>query len=234
MKNRVVVGIGRTAEVLAWENGKVLKLYYTETDQDAADHEARVARAVQEAGIPCPAFYGQVEVDKRPGLIYEWIEGPILVDWMKKKPWRAYQVGRMMAELHVQIHRNPAPGAPSQRQRLERRIQSISFLADHLRQKALKVLDRLPDQDRLCHGDFHPGNITMAFRSAVIPDQFPARRLLLHFRKHIHDTYLKEYARLCGVQVTDIRAWDVPLAAARLDENIVEENEFLLKIVADG
>ena len=261
MENKQIVGIGRTAEVLAWEEGKVIKLYYAGFPRGTAEHEARVADAIQKAGIPCPVFYGTIEVDGRPGLIYEWIRGPSMGDWLAKNPWQVDRVGRMLAELHIKIHTSPAPGAPSQRERLQRRIQSVSLLNDVQKKKALGILEMLPDGDRLCHGDFHPGNIIMAsrgplvidwvdvtsgnpladvartallIRSAIIPDDYPARRLILLFRKRIHNTYLKTYARLAGVEIKEIRAWDVPLAAARLDENIIEENEILLKIVSEG
>jgi aminoglycoside phosphotransferase (APT) family kinase protein len=31
-----------------------------------------------------------------------------------------------------------------------------------LREHAVRVLDALPDGDRLCHGDYHPGNVLVA------------------------------------------------------------------------
>jgi aminoglycoside phosphotransferase (APT) family kinase protein len=59
----------------------------------------------------------------------------------------------------------------------------------HLLDFARQVLDGLPDGDRLCHGDYHPGNVLQAAgRIAVIdwgaatrgaPETDHARALLL-------------------------------------------------------
>ena len=69
----------------------------------------------------------------------------------------------------------------------------------------------------------------LLMRSSHIPEDFPARKLLLLFRNRLHDIYLRTYARLANIRLEDIRAWDYPITAARLDENITEENESLLQ-----
>jgi uncharacterized protein (TIGR02172 family) len=259
MENKTVVGLGRTAEVLAWEQGKVIKLYYPQYPHSLAEHEAQVAEAINMTGLPAPKFYGMAEVGGRPGLIYERISGPTMSEWVQKGPWRLFSMARLLAKLHVQIHRLPATGVSSQRKRVQDKINHADLLPVDQKEKALQILERLPDGDRLCHGDFHPGNIIMTpcgprvidwvdvtagnpladvdrtallIRSAYIPPDFPGGRLIVLFRRSIHDIYLRTYTRLTKARLVEIRAWDYPLAAARLEENIVEENDTLLEFLS--
>ncbi len=91
---RVVVGEGRTAEVLAWGEGRVLKLYREGFRREGAATEARVTRLVHEAGLAAPAVYdgdgpdGLVDLEDRAGIVYERIDGVSMLREMAQRPWR--------------------------------------------------------------------------------------------------------------------------------------------------
>lgn len=59
---------------------------------------------------------------------------------------------------------------PHQRHKLERKIDATDSLPSPLRQAILDALSTLPDGDRICHGDFHSGNILLTPDRAVIID----------------------------------------------------------------
>jgi hypothetical protein len=65
MEKGALLGRGRTAEVLAWGEGRALKLYYEGWPPDAAEREFRIARAVRESGAPAPAVDSVAQVDGR-------------------------------------------------------------------------------------------------------------------------------------------------------------------------
>ncbi len=46
------IALGRTAEVYPWADGQVLKLFRPRWGKQAAEFEARIARAVYAAGLP--------------------------------------------------------------------------------------------------------------------------------------------------------------------------------------
>ena len=49
------IGAGRTAEVFAWGDGQILKLYRTDVPREWVGREAEVGRIVADAGLAAPA-----------------------------------------------------------------------------------------------------------------------------------------------------------------------------------
>lgn len=150
---------GRTAEVYAWDDSHILKLYRDWCPAHWVENEARVARAIVEGGIPSPAPGDIVEVNGGRGLIYERLVGISMLQDLNTGPWTLLRNAQSLAELHAKIHRLSIEGLPSYKARLRHSIVTTSHLPDDIRAKSLLVLDTLPDGRNVCHGDYHPGNV---------------------------------------------------------------------------
>jgi Phosphotransferase enzyme family len=161
-----MLGFGREAEVYAWGDGTVLKLYRAGFGGHTA--EAAALRSIGGAGI-APRLLDVTERDGRAGLVLERVDGADMLTLLQREPWRVLSLARTLAAGHRAIHRVAAPAdLPDLRQVLAARIHR-AVLPAQLRGFALRVLDGLPDGDRLCHGDYHPGNVLLAAdRTAVI------------------------------------------------------------------
>ncbi len=180
--DRVVVGEGRTAEVLAWGEGRVLKLYREGFRREGAATEARVTRLVHEAGLAAPAVFdgsgpdGLVDVEGRAGIVYERIDGVSMLREMAQRPWRLRSYCRTFARLHAEMHATRIPALPSQRGGILRSIERAAGITGaDLAERARRQLEMLPDSDVVCHGDFHPDNVLMSRRGPVIVDWEPVR-----------------------------------------------------------
>ena len=57
-----------------------------------------------------------------------------------------------------------------------RKIERAQALPDDIRRRVLAALDTFPTGDRICHGDFHPGNILMTVRGEVVIDWIDVTR----------------------------------------------------------
>jgi len=133
------VGLGRTAEILSWEEGWVLKLYLDWVPRVLVEREARATHAAHEAGLPAPATKGLVDVDGRLGLLLERIDGDSLLNSILARPWALPWAFRLLADLHGAVHSRPAPdGLPAQRDLLEQAIQSATSLPDSMRGPAAR------------------------------------------------------------------------------------------------
>jgi len=251
---------GRTADVYAWKERWVLKLFHEGHTPQDVQHEARIARAVHRAGLPVPAVGQVVETQGRPGLVYERIDGLSMLEEIETQPWKVLSSARLLAELHIGVHsREVAVQLPSQREQLARKIQQARGLGAKLQETGLKNLEGMPGGDRLCHGDFHPGNVIVSSRGPVIIDWIDATVgnpladvartsvIMLGVRgteqapwsqrmvvRWYHRIYLIHYLRLASRGAEEHTAWYPIVAAARMSEGITEIEDWLLAQVRAG
>lgn len=251
---------GRTARIFAWENGKVVKLFRPGFPAAQATYEAACVRAVHAAGVATPALIGVVELEGHKGLVFERADGPTMLQEVLAKMETVEEHAQLLATLHAELHGRTADGLASLIARLRHKIQRARPLPAAWKTAVIDRLDRLPDGDAICHGDFHPGNIIMTADGPSIIDwvdvtQGPpladvARTCLLlgqaaplpessdednqqlqEIRQRFLHVYLAKYAELRPFDNEELEAWQLPVAAARLDEGIAEEEAALLKLV---
>jgi len=255
-----LVGTGRTAEIYGWDDGHVLKLFHATMPVASIAAEARSAQIVTAAGLPAPAAIDPlIEVDGRHGIVYMRVDGPTMLALLANEPQRLEELAGQFGALHAQMHRHTCRELPGQHAALERAIANAPALPDHLRERALQHLARLPDGAAICHGDFHPDNIvmtaqgpviidwmtatcgnpaadvgrtTLLFRTADAPERNPVRAATLEEVRHrFYAVYRRVYKERLPLSAAEIEAWLPVLAAARLAERIPEEEERLLRIV---
>lgn len=150
---------GATAEVFAWDDRTVLKLFRPGIPDSWVDHERRLHRWVWEAGLPVPALSGTIHEDGRTGLLFEHVDGPTLLHRLLQSPLEVGTLAKTHASLHHRIHDTPAPDLPPLRPRLTQAIHASPFLQPAEKQTLVGLVQGLSDGDRLLHLDFHPGNI---------------------------------------------------------------------------
>jgi aminoglycoside phosphotransferase (APT) family kinase protein len=165
---------GRTAEVFAWGEGRVLKLFRPGWGPDAAAREVELARAIYAAGVPSPRADEIAEVAGRAGVIYERIIGPSMLAELVAHPWRLAALARTLGEVHAAIHAHAFPGLPRLPEQLAQRIAAAPHLPDAHRAAARTALDALAQSPgaaaTLCHGDFHPDNVLLSGRGPLVID----------------------------------------------------------------
>jgi uncharacterized protein (TIGR02172 family) len=251
------IAIGFTAEVYAWKDGQVLKLFNQGISRDTAEIEAKLARIVYTTGLPVPAVGEIVEIGARFGLEYERVDGISMLQALMSKPWNFRVYARQLAELQANMHTCRVPELPLQRDRIERKIKRARLLPVDVRGAALKTLELLLEDDKLCHGDFHPGNIlltshgpviidwidatqgspivdiarsTLLFGGGPLPPATPAPRLVEILSRWFYLIYLRRYFQLNPADRKQLSTWVPVAAAARLDENVTADEARLLSI----
>ena len=251
-----MVGEGREAEVYAWGDDAVVKLY---RPGYLGHHGESVALAALDGHGLAPRLIDIVERDARPGLVLERLAGSDMLVLLPRQPWRVLALARALAKAHRAVHEVQAPAdLPDLRLVLAARIDDAP-LPTPLRAFALRVLDGLPTGDRLCHGDFHPGNVLVAAdRVGVIdwanaacgvPEADHARTLLLlRWADPLPGTplisralmaagrsvFAHQYARTYGGsrnRLSHVDSWLTVHAAARLTEGIEAERTTLIGLI---
>ncbi len=249
---------GRTAEIFAWEDGKILKLF--RPGFDGIDYEAQMARAVIEGGVNAPQIYDVIEVNGRHGIVYEQINGETMSAVFLKKPFFIFKLARQFATTQVTMHARTAPNLPPLKEKLRSKIDRAEHLTDTVKSSVIAHLEKLPDGTSVCHSDFHPENILLDGEEAKAIDWVDAAqgdpmadvartvilltigniqgtlwtRLMLGSARNVFNRlYLRHYLALCGGSFKDVQAWLMPVAAGRLSE-AVENPELLVDMVMQG
>jgi len=255
-----LLGKGMTAEVYAWGNDKVLKLFFEDIPKEWIEYEANIGKEIYEAGISAPAVYSLVSESNRKGIIYQRINGNTMLDILKKKPWSIVKLALRMAKLQFNVH-SLNIALPLEKDSLASRINEIRSLSKDKKKSILDYLDRLPKGEKICHGDFHPDNLLINNEGTIMiidwsntysghPLSDVVRTVLMittpympagtsrtlvflskFLKKLFYSTYVKEYIDLSGVTKEELNSWILPVAAARLNEKIPGEEQWLLEII---
>jgi aminoglycoside phosphotransferase (APT) family kinase protein len=251
------LGEGREAEVYARGDDAVVKLYHAGYHGHRA--EASALSHLDGQGF-APRLIDIVEQDGRCGLVMERVPGAEMLTLVRRQPWRVVSLSQAMARAHLAIHDCPAPAdLPDLREDLAARIDGTPMPA-HLRSFARRALDGLPDGDRLCHGDLHPGNVLVAAERVGVIDWANAARgtptadhartiLLLRWANPLPGTPLASRALIAAGRTTLARAyargyiagspsplqhldsWLTVQTAARLSEGIEAETARLIRLL---
>ena len=252
---------GASAEIFAWDEEKILKLYHEGASPREAEQEAACASIAYDAGVNTPAVIDTIIIENRQGIIFERVHGVTMLEAIMANPQRLISYAHLLAELQVDMHTRTASKLPLQCQRLQRQIQSLFGFAEEIKVALLEDLDQLQGDNAICHGDLHPKNILLTAEEPVIIDWVDAtqgsplvdaartnlllrvgdlppsmnerrRQKIAEMRYLFYEAYLDHYTQMQSISRKAIARWELPVAAARLSEGISnDEKSELLDII---
>jgi len=218
MKYGKIIGVGNTATVYEWEEGKVLKLFYEGYSKEAVEREFDNAKAIENMDFSKSKAYEIIFCEERMGIIYDKVEGESLLNWVMKTG-DVQECAIYMAKLHKEILKNRISNVPNYKDFFKCNIVNAPSANSKKREEVLQMLDKLLDGNTLCHGDFHPGNILISDGHTMVidfmnvchgdflydvartvflveytpvPIEVNDREMLLRFKKTLADLYLMQ------------------------------------------
>jgi uncharacterized protein (TIGR02172 family) len=242
-----LIGEGNTAEVYAWGDKEILKLFRKEFPYEGIEKEYQISKVIGNQGLPVPKALNFIELEDRRGIIYERAIGASFTELIMRNPLRCAKYAEQLADIHYQIHQCFGLEIPKYKENLEWSIRHTDQLSEGQKLAILDLLEQLPEGDALCHGDFHPGNIMgvegnyyildwmtasagtpaadvartmLLLKDATLPEHMPIiiKFVVGRMRKSLADAYIKQYVRLSGLQKEEVESWRIVIAAARLIE----------------
>jgi aminoglycoside phosphotransferase (APT) family kinase protein len=136
-----LLAAGRASEIFDLGDGRVLRRFRAGGDPE---REALVMEYAHGHGFPVPRVL-EVTAD---GLVLERIEGPTMVQELRRRPWVVRRHAALLAGLFRDLHELVAPAA----------------------------LAAVSDGERLLHLDLHPENVLLSPSGPVVIDWTNARR----------------------------------------------------------
>ena len=172
------IGEGFCADVHAWAPGQVVKLFKSGHSRRLSWHEVHMTHAVFAAGGPAPEVLGLVTLEGRFGFVLPRFDGPTLLQLTRSGAMTRGQVGAILANLCVAVHKTPPPSdVPTVSGWVGAWLQSSSGrLPQHIVTGILALIERLSPGDELSHGDLHPGNVIMTSEGPRLVDWTSAVR----------------------------------------------------------
>ncbi|MFC3443394.1 phosphotransferase family protein [Sphingobium rhizovicinum] len=166
---------GQSAEVFRLEQGLVLKLFHDGVEAGIVEREYALMQTVQATGLPVAHAVEQREVGGRRGIVYVEMDGPDLLAYLRRHPWRWRWALDQMAQLQWEIQAQRLPLLRSRKALLAEDIEGAT-LSDRVRAAAVERLDQLVEGDSLSHGDLHPANLIVTSQGLAVIDWSRAAR----------------------------------------------------------
>ena len=183
-----------------------------------------------------------------------------MLSLLRVKPFSTFSMGKRVASIHCEILKTDIDGVLTVKDKLSQEIGWAEELTSKEKDIIIKILDMLPEKNRLCHFDFHPGNIMVNDSEYRVIDWITACKgdpaadvartwLLLKYgqmsdvnkktalvlslvKEIVRRQYLRNVCRLLQITKSEVKEWIIPVAAARLFEWLTDsERDKLLKII---
>jgi len=252
------IGVGRTAEVYDLGDGRVVKLLCPDLPAGWLDVEAEKTAAVRDAGAPAVMVHGRMEIDVRSGVIFDKAPGKQMLKRIMRSPHRIRRWARRLASIHADILHCGCADLPDVKEVLAWKIVRADALRSHEKAAARDALQHLPDGTKVLHGDFHADNVFISGGRAtvidwidaccgdpaadiarsmwlmspeVIPPGMRGRRVIKALAGAARGAYAREILSAAQRTRSEVRAWRLPVVAARLSEGIGHEEEALAREV---
>jgi aminoglycoside phosphotransferase (APT) family kinase protein len=246
-----LLAAGRTAEVFAYGEGRVLKLDRPEWNGLSIFEETVLTR-LADAGLPVARPHGTDTVDGREGVVLDRVDGPSLQEVITAaSPKEIDRLASQFVGLQMQCNETHVAGLPELVPRLLREVEaSVPDVGE--RTDLLTLLGSLDDgSSGVCHFDFHPSNVLVGPEVWVVIDWLTvaagpsaadlARTLVLWGQRPSRPVgaFLRAVRRQGlarrGLADDALDAWVRVVAAARMAEGFEgEERAWLARLARGG
>jgi len=170
---------GRSAEIVAYDEDRVVKLFLADFDPELIDIECANTIEAHEVGATPMACYGKTELVGRIGIILDWVKGVPLTKGAEKNPLLLLASGRILAEQHVLVHSKTSENLRDVRAMAIEYLDhpALEVLNADERAKAKRYIASLPEGHTVLHLDFHTENVMIdEDRNAVTIDWLTSAR----------------------------------------------------------
>ena len=158
-----MLGRGAKGDVYRYDDELVIKVYNQNNTYHDVENEIALSRKAFILGIPTAISFGIVSVGNKYGSMYELVDSDTLSKHIARSPGQIETYANMMSELARLIHGTKVSvneGFPDVKDRLREYVNGgIAYENEALANKILRLIEKLPSEGYLVHGDFHSGNV---------------------------------------------------------------------------
>lgn len=225
-------------------DGKCIKVFKDANEpKSVVMYEALAHTRVEETGLArIPALESVEQINGKWCIVYEHVEGRLLDELILENPKMKRSFLEKMADLQIEINSLSCVKMSSQFDYFKRTITQLDAIDDVKKYELLNRLSKLPDEKKLCHGDFTSENIIVAENGEMyVIDWLRAKqgapiadvaKTYLDFccrhRTESAEQYIRIYCDKAKADVNLVYDWLPIVAASQLKFRKPEERELLL------
>ena len=167
------IGHGANGIVYRIDKDNVVKVYKNANALVEIQHEREVARLALILGIPTAISYDVVRVGDSYGSVFELLNARSFSDILAKEPERLDWCVKEYVTLLKKIHETMVPEGklPPMKQDV---LEWVDFLTDYLPKEAVgklqKLVEAVPDDPHMLHGDYHTKNVQLVNDEVLLID----------------------------------------------------------------
>lgn len=240
------IAVGNTAEIYLWE-GMVVKVFKDHLPDTESVYEAKKQEFVYSKGLPVPRVIDVLKVHGKQAIVMEHINGKTIGELVSENRQQTEHYMDLSIDVQQQIHSVTADSFEPMAVKLRSKIKQ-AVIEEKYKTSLVRKLESMPNNNSLCHGDFHFFNLIVTDNDEVkIIDWVDAsagdscadicRTYLLYSQlsTELAEKYLGVYLSKNDLSKDEVLQWEPILAGARLAENIEKaEAERLLGIIKDA
>ena len=167
--------IGRCADGILYriDRDRVVKVYKNADALKMIQHERECAGTALALGIPAAVSSDVVKVNGSYGSVFELPDAEPFSDIIVHQPERTVWCIKEFADMLIRIHSTKVPGGKLPDIK-ETALDWVSFLKDYLPsgpwEKLNRLVDSVPEDDHMIHGDYHFKNLVLQDDKVLIID----------------------------------------------------------------
>lgn len=150
----------RTDKTVYKDGGNAIKIFNNNYSKSDILNEALNLARAWETGLNVPELLEVTKIDGKPAIITKFIPGKTLAQLLEENPEKIDEYINMFIGVQKQIFSKNARSFVGQKEKMRFEI-SESGLNAELKRTLCEKLEKMPKDNRLCHGDFNPENIVI-------------------------------------------------------------------------
>ncbi|MEE1125894.1 MAG: phosphotransferase [Acutalibacteraceae bacterium] len=207
-------------------------------------NEALNQARVEETGLPIPDLKAVSIIDGKWAITLDYVEGKTLQELIDENPDKVDEYLNLFVDLQLEIHSKKAPLLNKLKDKMNRKISSLTEVDATTRFELHTRLESMPKHIKVCHGDFEPSNIIIdnqgkahildwshATQGNASADVARTYLLFLLNQPELADRYLKLFCAKSNTAKQYVQHWLPIVAASQMIKGEQEEKEFLMRWV---
>ena len=168
-----IIGEGANGKVYRIDRDTIVKVYMNPDALPDIKRERELARKAFVLGVPTAIPYDVVRVGEGYGSVFELLNASSFAQILRKEPERFEEIAEMSADLLIKIHSTELnPGdMPDMR---ETALKWAAFLEPYLDadlfKKLYALVEAVPEDHHMLHGDYHLKNVMLQDGEALLID----------------------------------------------------------------